>query len=55
MGTSREPPPSTVGLGPQLPGVLLVRLLPEQLSPVEQVPVLPVPQQGWPSAPQVAH
>jgi hypothetical protein len=33
----------------------LVRLRPEHDSPVEQEPLLPVPQQGCPSAPQAAH
>jgi hypothetical protein len=51
-GTSREPPSTALG-APQVPGVPLVRLRLEQASPVLQVPVPPVPQHGWPAAPQV--
>jgi hypothetical protein len=35
-----------------VPGTPLPRLRPEQASPVSQVPLLPVPQQDCPSAPQ---
>jgi hypothetical protein len=48
-------PPSIAGRTPQVPGVPLARLRPAQTSPVEQVPLPPMPQQGWLSAPQVAH
>jgi len=49
------PPPSTTWRGPQVPGVPLPRLRPEHTRFVEQVPVPPVPQQGWLLPPQVAH
>jgi len=38
-----------------MPGVPAPALRPVQANPVEQVPLLPVPQQGWPSPPQVPH
>jgi hypothetical protein len=50
------PPASATGRGPQVPGVVpLPRLRPEHTRFVEQVPLPPVPQHGWPSPPQVAH
>lgn len=52
-GTSREPPSTGLGV-PQVPGVPLVRLRPEQASPVVHVPVPPVPQHDCPEPPQVA-
>ncbi len=41
--------------GPQVPGAPVFLLRPVHTRFVEQVPVPPVPQQGWPSAPQAAH
>lgn len=55
MGASGKSPPSTTGCGLQVPGVLSARSRPEQVSPAEQSPLRPVPQQGCPSAPQAAH
>lgn len=49
------PPPSMAWRGPQLPGEPLLRLRPVHIRLVEHVPLPPVPQQGWPSPPQVAH
>ena len=52
-GTSGVPPSIALAVS-QAPGVPLVRLRPEQASPVSHVPPPPVPQQGWPAAPQAA-
>lgn len=41
--------------GPQVPGRPFPRFRPRQPSPVSQVPLLPVPQQDCPLAPQVPH
>jgi len=41
--------------GPHMPGVPWPRLRPLQANPVLHVPLLPVPQHGWPSAPHVPH
>lgn len=43
------------GRGPQVPGVPLPRLRPVHVRLVEQVPLPPAPQHGWPSPPQAAH
>src|SRR5260221_124698 len=36
-----------------IPGIPMAAFRPPQASPVEQVGLLPVPQHGWPAAPQV--
>jgi hypothetical protein len=41
--------------GLQVPALPAVRLRPWQTKPVEQVPVLPVPQHAWPEPPQLPH
>jgi len=43
------------GIAPQVPGIPIPRFRPVHARPAVQVPALPVPQQGWPAAPQVPH